>query len=516
MPLVPIPLGTVRKIGVGLERPEDVVVSRDHRVWASDQASACAEVLPDGGLRRVGSAGGAPNGINMDAQGRIVIANFGMGVGAPGPLQRLDIETGEIEVLCDTIDGRTLVASNYPIVDRRGNVWVSHSTWDREKSWQGLADGFIYRVRPDGRAEKMAEGFTFANGLAIDAPERWLYVCQSVGRNVVRVPIRADGTLGPSEPYGPILGEPAFPKATPAQRTRFGATDGCGFDQDGNLWVTLVVAGKIVAITPSRDVVTVLDDPAGNLMVWPTNVSWGGPDLRDLYIGSVRKDYVLHARSPVPGMPLVHQRWGGGIVESYDRIAGGYAETYFHELDGKPFDREWLDRFAASVKGRGRVCDLGCGPGQIARYLAARDVDAFGIDLAAGMIATARRLNPGLDFSEGDFFRLDLADGALAGVAAFYSLIHCARGDLVRALTEIARVLAPGGRLLLALHAGTGEVTREEAYGQRVSFVATLFAQGEVRTALERAGFRVNELAERPPYDFEYQSQRIYVLATRS
>jgi gluconolactonase len=154
----------------------------------------------------------------------------------------------------------------------------------------------------------MAEGFDFTNGLALDADESYLYVCQTIGRNVVRCRIRGDGTLGPLEPYGPILGEVAFPRATPEQRARFGVTDGCGFDQEGNLWVTLVVANRIVAITPSGRVETVLHDPTGETMAWPTNVSWGGADLRDLYIGSIRRDYILHARSPVPGLPLAHQR----------------------------------------------------------------------------------------------------------------------------------------------------------------------------------------------------------------
>ena len=515
MPLRPIALGDVRAIGHGLKRPEDVVVSRDHRVWASDQASACAEILPGGGLRRVGAVGGAPNGLTMDALGRLLIANFGLGSDEPGPLQRLDPETGRIEVLCDAIDGRTLVASNYPIVDRAGNVWVSHSTWDREKSAQGLEDGFVYRVRPDGRAEKMAEGFAFTNGLALDADERWLYVCQSIGRNVVRLPIRADGTLGAIEPYGPVLGEPAFPRATQAQRLTFGATDGCGFDAEGNLWVTLVVAGRIVAITPQREAVPVLEDPAGTTMVWPTNVSWGGPDLRDLYIGSVRMDHVLHARSPVPGLPHAHQRWGAGVVASWDSVAAEYAEHYFDELDGKPFDREWLDGFAAAMKGRGRVADVGCGPGHVSRYLAARGVVTVGIDLAPSMIATARRRNPGLEFREGDFFRLDLPDGALAGVVAFYSLIHCARDELRHALAELRRVLEPGGRLLLSLHAGSGEVGREEAWGKRVALVATLFSETEVRSALEGVGFRVDSLTERAPYEHEYQSRRLYALATK-
>ena len=208
-------------------------------------------------------------------------------------------------------------------------------------------------------------------------------------------------------------------------------------------------------------------------------------------------------------------RWGDGIVPSYDAIAEEYAGQYFDELDGKPFDREWLDRYAASVKGRGRVCDLGCGPGQIARYLARRDVDAFGIDASAAMVATARRLNPTLQFVHGSFFGLDLADGALAGIAAFYSLIHCARHELAPALIELHRVLAPGGRLLMTVHEGTGEVGRDEAFGKRIALVATLFSEAEVRAAVEGAGLRIDEMVTRPPYPQEYPSHRIYTLATR-
>ncbi|MBM3218881.1 MAG: class I SAM-dependent methyltransferase [Candidatus Rokubacteria bacterium] len=131
------------------------------------------------------------------------------------------------------------------------------------------------------------------------------------------------------------------------------------------------------------------------------------------------------------------------------------------------------------------------------------------------MVATARRLNPKLEFSQGDFFALDLAEGALAGVAAFYSLIHCARGELPRAAREIFRVLQPGGRLLMTVHAGAGEVGRDEAFGKRVALVATLFSESEVRAAVEGAGFRIDEMVTRPPYDFEYQSQRIYTVAAK-
>jgi SAM-dependent methyltransferase len=145
--------------------------------------------------------------------------------------------------------------------------------------------------------------------------------------------------------------------------------------------------------------------------------------------------------------------------------------------------------------------------------LAAHGVDAFGIDASASMVATACRLNPTLQFCQGDFFHLPFADGALAGVAAFYCLIHCGRGELSRAVVEIHRVLMPGGRFLMAVHAGEGEVGRDEAYGKRIALVATLFTENEVCTALTAAGFRVNELVTREPYPFEYPSRRIYATA---
>ncbi|MBI5503909.1 MAG: SMP-30/gluconolactonase/LRE family protein [Deltaproteobacteria bacterium] len=311
MPLSAIPLSSVTRFGLGLQRPEDVVVGADGRVWASDQASACAEIRPDGTLRRVGKAGGAPNGINMDRHGRIVIANF-----FDGPVQRLDVETGHVEVLCSEVEGVQLTASNYPLVDSKGRIWCTNSTFASpwEAALDGRADGFVFRIETDGSARKLAGGLQFANGIAMDADESHLYVCQTTGCNVVRYAIGADGSLGRAEPYGPKLGAsiPAGASATelpPAELLRtLGLTDGCGLDAEGNLWVTLVTANKIVAIKPSGEVVTMLEDPGGTLMNHPTNVSWGGADMCDLYVGSIAVDYVLKMRSPVPGLPLVHQR----------------------------------------------------------------------------------------------------------------------------------------------------------------------------------------------------------------
>ncbi len=312
MPLAPISLEAMEKIGHGLERPEDVVVSKTGRVFVSDHLCSCAEILPDGSLKRIGPKGGAPNGINIDAQGQIVVANFGLFDQEPGPLQRLDPETGALENLVEEIGGKQLTSSNYPIIARDGTIWCTHSTFAPTwmEAFDGRTDGFVFRLAPGGEARIEAEGLQFANGCCLDPDENFLYVNQTSGGNVLRFPIQSDGGLGKAEAYGPVLG--VIPKelklSTPAEMANWAFTDGNGFDQEGNLWVTLPVANKLVAITPQREVITIAHDPSGETLSQPTNISWGGADLCDLYVGSISTPYVLKTRSPVPGMPLIHQR----------------------------------------------------------------------------------------------------------------------------------------------------------------------------------------------------------------
>ncbi len=310
MPLSTIPLPALEKVGEGVNRPEDVVVARDGRVFASDKSAAVAEILADGSLRRLGPAApGAPNGINIDLEGRIVIANYGAHTGDPGPLERLDLATGRREVLLAEVEGRRLTASNYPLIDRAGNIWCSHSSAGdfASAARDGRADGFIYLLRPDGSASVVAEGLLFANGLAMSDDGRFLFCAQTAGSDVVRLPILEGETLGPAERYGPQLGARRNPDDPLENPLTLGCTDGIGFDVEGNLWVTLTMANRVVAITPAGEVVTVIDDPDGTIMGKPTNVSWGGADMKDLYIGSVLRPWIIKARSPVAGQKLAHQ-----------------------------------------------------------------------------------------------------------------------------------------------------------------------------------------------------------------
>lgn len=204
------------------------------------------------------------------------------------------------------------------------------------------------------------------------------------------------------------------------------------------------------------------------------------------------------------------------LRDGYDRVAPEYAARLFGELADKPLDRRLLDRFAERVRGAGPVCDLGCGPGQVARYLHGRGVDVFGLDLSPGMLAQARRLNPEIAFATGDMRSLDAVDGAWGGIAAFYAIVHTARAELVPTLGELRRVLRPGGLLLLAFHLGQEIVHRDEFLGAAVSLDFVFFGADEVERALAAAGFAVEETIERDPYpDVEYPSRRAYVFARK-
>jgi SAM-dependent methyltransferase len=198
---------------------------------------------------------------------------------------------------------------------------------------------------------------------------------------------------------------------------------------------------------------------------------------------------------------------------SYDVVADAYVREFFDELSRKPFDRALLDAFAAACPTPGLVLDVGCGPGHVARYLSERGVTAAGVDLSPAMVAVARRLNPDLEFSEADMRALPFGSESLAGIAAFYSVIHIPRTEVPEVLTEFRRVLVDYGRLLLSVHGGAGIVRRDDFLGQPAPFEATLFSLSEIAAMVEQAGFWVDEAHQRAPYDFEHPTPRIYVAA---
>ena len=199
------------------------------------------------------------------------------------------------------------------------------------------------------------------------------------------------------------------------------------------------------------------------------------------------------------------------LARTYDAVAGDYVAHIFDELKDKPYDRQLLDEIATRD---GIICDLGCGPGHVARYLHERGANVIGIDLSPGMIEQARKLVPGVRFETGDMRALDAADGAWQAIVAFYSIVHLTADELPDVFREWHRVLAPGGVAVVSFHIGTEVVHRDEWWGHEVDVDFRFFQTAQVTAALEQAGFVVERVDEREPYpDVEYPSRRAYIVA---
>jgi trans-aconitate methyltransferase len=125
------------------------------------------------------------------------------------------------------------------------------------------------------------------------------------------------------------------------------------------------------------------------------------------------------------------------VERSYDRVAAEYAHRIYGELEHKPLDRQLLDRFAVEIQSLGPACDLGCGPGHVTHYLYERGVQVTGIDLSAETVKLAHRLNPDIEFRQGNMLSLDIDDQSLGGIVAFYSIIHLSCTQITVALAEM-------------------------------------------------------------------------------
>ena len=318
-------------IGRDLQRPECILAEKDGTLWAADARGGVVRISPDGTqeivTQSIGTAfsetsdearrfteGTLPNGLAFAENGDLLISNFGT--------DRLEImtRTGESRVLYDSIDGQPIGKVNFVLRDSKNRVWLTVST--RIKNWMDaaaspdLADGFV-AMADDRGLRIMADGFHFTNEIRFDAREEYLYIVETTGMRITRMKAAPDGTLSEREVFGPAnLG---------------GLPDGIAFDAYGNLWGTLVMTDRIFALTPEGEQHIILDDSepesskifleafargrltpelmlatGGEIAPWFASVTFGGPDLKTAYIGSLRGSRIPYFQSPVAGLPMVH------------------------------------------------------------------------------------------------------------------------------------------------------------------------------------------------------------------
>jgi SAM-dependent methyltransferase len=204
------------------------------------------------------------------------------------------------------------------------------------------------------------------------------------------------------------------------------------------------------------------------------------------------------------------------VREAYDAIAEDYAEHFRTGLDDRPLDRALLNAFGELVRatGHGSVADVGCGPGWTTAFLHKAGVPVVGIDLSPGMLTVARRSWQGIRFDVGSMLDLDLPDGSVGGVLAYYSIIHVEPDQLPVAFAEFHRVLTPGGQVFLAFQVGDEPLHLDEAFGHTIDLDFRRLLPDHVAELLGQAGFAVHTRVVREPMPTEKVPQA-YLLASK-
>ena len=326
----------VQYIGEDLQRPECILAEKDGTLWSADARGGVMRIAADGSQQIVtqkrsghfqdaGSEanrylqGTLPNGLAFARNGDILISNFGT------DCLEIMSRDGTSRVLADSIEGEPIGKVNFVLRDSKDRIWITIST--RIKNWMhalrtDLKDGYLARYI-DGKFRIVADGFGFTNEIRFDAREEFLYVVETTGGCITRLRIDEQGHAKEREIFGPSkLGKGAWP-------------DGIAFDSFGNLWGTLVYSDKLWVLTPQGDLRVLLDegDPqkvdaleqaflrnhvtedvlfvtGQGIAPWMASVTFGGPDLRTVYIGSLKGKRIPYFRSPVAGLPMVH--WNEG------------------------------------------------------------------------------------------------------------------------------------------------------------------------------------------------------------
>jgi ubiquinone/menaquinone biosynthesis C-methylase UbiE len=204
------------------------------------------------------------------------------------------------------------------------------------------------------------------------------------------------------------------------------------------------------------------------------------------------------------------------VAKVYDTVAIEYAKEFCGEHEKKPLDREILCRFSQEVGGKKPIWDFGCGPGQTTQYLKNLGVEISGLDLSGKLIEQAKIFHPGIAFRNGNILELEFKSASIAGIVAFYAIVHFTKNQLRKAFSEIFRVLQPGGVFLFTYHIGEEVIHLDEFLGKVVDIDFMFFNTGFIFTSTKDAGFVEIEIIERDPYpEVEHQSRRAYVFAKK-
>jgi len=263
----------------GLDHPECVALGTDRLLYAGGEAGQVYRVDPrTGATEIVGFTGGFVLGIALDAHGNVYACDTGV-----GGLVRMAPD-GEVTVISRGTAERPMVTPNYPVFDADGALYVSDSG-----AWPD-GGGCIYKFSTDGQVEVWSEAAPhFTNGLAISIGGEWLYVAESTLPGITRIPIRLDGSAGPAETV--VL----MPETVP---------DGLAFDVTGRLYIGCYRPDRLFTLETDGRLLVLADDFQGTQLAAPTNLAFGGKEMKELFIASLGRWHISRMVTLAAGQPL--------------------------------------------------------------------------------------------------------------------------------------------------------------------------------------------------------------------
>lgn len=257
----------------GFKFPEGPAFDRDGNLFVVDvETGDISKISPEGLVKTFVNTGGAPNGAKFHANRDLYVADRKMGIIAISP-------NGEIRVIVDHYQGKKFNGPNDLIFDSRGNLYFT----DPHGSSAENPFGCVYRFSSDGEMACLASGLAFPNGLVLSRDEKYLFVADTRKNRILRYvldpPVRSYIFSQLSGGWGP---------------------DGMAFDVAGNLYVAHYGGGDVIILNPEGEPVERI--PVGGLH--PTNVAFGGPDRRILFVTEVGTGSIYRFNTDHPGLPL--------------------------------------------------------------------------------------------------------------------------------------------------------------------------------------------------------------------
>jgi gluconolactonase len=281
MPQPEIPIERFEVFATNLDHPECVAFDRHGTLWAGGEAGQIYRIDATGKPETVAMLGGFTGGIAFSPLDHaLYVCNPSVG------LARVEAD-GKNCVFATGAGDHKLICPNYAVFDRRGRLYVTDSgNWKKR-------NGALLRFEPDGRGTVIAGPFGYANGLALSADERTLFMVESDTDRVYRFDLFADGELAPPEVYAESVGR---------------LPDGLSLDEAGSLYVACYASDEIWRISPNREKVLLGWDHFGILLGRPTNLAWGGDNCDVLYVANLGRTTVTRVHlSGVRGQRLANQ-----------------------------------------------------------------------------------------------------------------------------------------------------------------------------------------------------------------